>query len=258
MKRFTETGKWADPWFRKLDPMAKLLWWWVCDNCDNAGVIDIDIELAAFQIGYAIPIDTLSVFGDRITKLEGGKYFIPKFIGFQYGELSSECKAHNPVFASLEKHGLKGYQKGIHRDQEKDKDKDKVKDTEKAKPTRPTLDEVKECCKKNELPESDAVWFWNKCEANGWTNGGKPIKSWSHTIASWKAAGYLPSQKNGAGMPAAPKPEKNLDVWHIGDGKYNLTYGPKREHFPNDSSFSTHLSTWENWRANRLRQKEAK
>lgn len=59
----------------------------------------------------------------------------------------------------------------------------------------PSLDEVKLCCSKTGLPESDAIWFWNKCEANGWTNGGQKIKSWQHTIASWKAANYMPSQK---------------------------------------------------------------
>lgn len=60
---------------------------------------------------------------------------------------------------------------------------------------KPTLGEVKIYCSENEVPMSDAEWFWNKCEANDWTNGGKPIKSWTHTIASWKAAKYLPSQK---------------------------------------------------------------
>lgn len=64
----------------------------------------------------------------------------------------------------------------------------------------PSLEEVKLCVSKTGLPESDAVWFWNKCESNGWTNGGQKIKSWSHTIAAWKAAGYMPSQKK-------PQPE---------------------------------------------------
>ena len=61
---------------------------------------------------------------------------------------------------------------------------------------KPTLEEVKLCCSKTGLPDSDAVWFWNKCEGNGWTNAGKAIKSWPHVIAAWKAAGYMPSQKN--------------------------------------------------------------
>jgi hypothetical protein len=129
MKRFTETTKWSDPWFRKLPPRAKLLWYWLLDNCDAAGVIDPDLELAGFQCGFEINQSTVEMIGDRLDKLPCGKYLIPKFIPFQYGELSSECRAHNAVFASLEKHGIdrvsKGYPKGIQRGQEKEKDKDK-------------------------------------------------------------------------------------------------------------------------------------
>jgi hypothetical protein len=134
MKRFTETQKWEDPWFRRLSPELKLLWCWMLDKCDNAGVIEPDIELASFQIGYQYPMDTLSSLGSRLTDLGGGKYFIPKFINFQYGSLSRECKAHNPVFVSLEKHGLKGYGYPMDRVQEKEKEKDKEKDKDNAAP----------------------------------------------------------------------------------------------------------------------------
>lgn len=129
MKRFTETQKWEDPWFRRLSPELKLFWHWLLDKCDGAGIIEPDIELASFQIGFQYPADILSQFNERVTKLKCGKYFIPKFISYQYGTLSRECKAHNPIFASLEKHGLKGYPKGIHTLQEKEKEKDKVKET---------------------------------------------------------------------------------------------------------------------------------
>lgn len=61
---------------------------------------------------------------------------------------------------------------------------------------KPSLEEVKLCCAKTGLPESDAIWFWNKCEGNGWTNNGKPIKRWPNVIASWKAAGWMASQRN--------------------------------------------------------------
>jgi hypothetical protein len=77
----------------------------------------------------------------------------------------------------------------------------------------PTLDEVKLTCAKAGIPESDAVWFWNKCEGNGWTNGGKKIKSYPHTLAAWKAAGYLPSQKPAQGggyAKSAFPPQKTI------------------------------------------------
>ncbi len=132
MKRFTETAKWNDPWFRRLTPAAKLLWQWLLDHCDGAGVVEIDLELAGFQTGCEISEKTVAELGERVSLLDGGKYHLPKFIGFQYGELSNDCKAHRPVFQSLKKHGLErvsiGYPKGIHTLKEQDKAKDTEKD----------------------------------------------------------------------------------------------------------------------------------
>jgi len=134
MKRFTETQKWSDPWFRRLKPEIKNLWQWLLDNCDSAGIVDIDLPLASFQVGFQYPTDSILELGDRIQQLPSGKHFIPKFIPFQYGQLSEDCKPHKPVFASLEKHGLKGYPKGIDTLQEKEKDKEEEKEMEKSGP----------------------------------------------------------------------------------------------------------------------------
>lgn len=60
---------------------------------------------------------------------------------------------------------------------------------------KPTLEEVRLYCSKAGISEADADWFFYKCEGNGWTNGGSPIKRWGATLISWKNAGYLPSQK---------------------------------------------------------------
>lgn len=59
-----------------------------------------------------------------------------------------------------------------------------------------TLPEITAFCTENGLPKTDAEYLFWKWEGNGWTNGGKPIKSWRATVKSWQAAGYLPSQKN--------------------------------------------------------------
>lgn len=61
---------------------------------------------------------------------------------------------------------------------------------------RGTLDEVKAVCLLLHLTEQAAVYFFNKCEGNGWTNGGKPIKDWKATVRAWHAAGYFPEQKS--------------------------------------------------------------
>jgi len=51
VKRFTETTKWLDPWFRKLPAKVKIFWMYLIDSCDNAGFWIVDFELASFLIG---------------------------------------------------------------------------------------------------------------------------------------------------------------------------------------------------------------
>jgi hypothetical protein len=170
----------------------KLLWQWILDRCDNAGVIDPDIELASFQIGYQYPINTLSDFGERVVKLPCGKWFIPKFIAFQYGQLSAECKAHKPIFLSLQKHSLNldlnGYPKGINTLQEKEKETDKEKDKETEEEDRSknrkryaTHAEVVTYGKSQPFPISDECMdaFFDRMEEIGWTDDrGLPLADW--------------------------------------------------------------------------------
>jgi hypothetical protein len=47
-KRFTDTDKWKDPWFRSLSPHEKLLFNYLCDNCDLAGFYEVDFDMIAF------------------------------------------------------------------------------------------------------------------------------------------------------------------------------------------------------------------
>jgi len=78
----------------------------------------------------------------------------------------------------------------------------------KLKSTRKTnYEEIKSFCAELRLPECDPEYLFHHWESNGWTNGGKPIKSWKGTIRAWKAAGHLPSQKNGT-----PQVQKSLGL----------------------------------------------
>ncbi len=49
MKRFTETCKWDDPWFRALKGVEKLVFLYVIDRCNNAGFWEVDEDAMAFQ-----------------------------------------------------------------------------------------------------------------------------------------------------------------------------------------------------------------
>lgn len=138
-KRFTETDKWKDKWFRSLRPEYKLAYLYLLDNCDPAGVIDIDEELAEFQIGMAIDWDSFFRLAEnRITKIRNGKRWITKFIDYQYTNLG-DSNAHIPVKKSIERNDLpyenprvrEGFAKGLRRSQVKEKEKEKETDKEK-------------------------------------------------------------------------------------------------------------------------------
>lgn len=106
-KRFTETTKWSDKWFRTLEPSQKLGWLYILDNCDQSGVIELDEGLADFQIGGAVDWHGLFAASEgRVERLENGKLWVSKFVNFQYGKLSAACKPHVPVLRLIEKNGL--------------------------------------------------------------------------------------------------------------------------------------------------------
>jgi len=49
MRRFTETTKWDDPWFRGLPGVHKLAFVYIIDRCNNAGFWEIDMDGMEFQ-----------------------------------------------------------------------------------------------------------------------------------------------------------------------------------------------------------------
>ena len=129
-KRFTDTNKWDKLWYRKLPPEYKCLWDYLFTKCDVAGIYDVDIGLASFIIGVEFQYDIIiKTFKDQIQVINENKWWLIKFVDFQYGELSENCKPHQAVIKRLKKYNLKGYTKGIEISNTlKDKDKDKVKD----------------------------------------------------------------------------------------------------------------------------------
>lgn len=136
-KRFTDTDKWNQVWFRKLTPKMKAAWIYLCDKCDIVGVWSIDMDSMSFHVGEEVTLDellsALNVDKDgRVIQFKKDRLFISDFISFQYGKLSSACKPHKPVIALLSKYTLlKGFPKGINTLEEQDQDKEKEKEQEK-------------------------------------------------------------------------------------------------------------------------------
>jgi len=162
-KRFTDTEKWKKRFVRGLESPYKLLWLYIIDDCDHAGIWHVDFEVAKIRIGCPEINEerALTVFADKITQFDDGeKWFIESFVFFQYVSLNETNRAHKSVISILKKYGLfKGLNKGLIRGSKDPKDKDKDKD----------LDKDKDKNKDKETPLPDEKLFQNMLELwRGW------------------------------------------------------------------------------------------
>ncbi len=142
MKRFTETTKWNDPWYRELPNTMKCVWHFILDHCDVAGIWVVDFKIVSFYVNESV--DEVRVMAEfnkgklRVKELSGGsspKWFIPQFIIFQYGALSKESPPHKKIISILDREGLpypsvtprggKPYPKPRVQEEEEDKEEEK-------------------------------------------------------------------------------------------------------------------------------------
>lgn len=155
-KRFTDTEKWKKPFIRGLQAPYKLLWLYICDDCDNAGIWQVDIEVAEIRVGEQLNLQkALEVFGDKVIPIDNGsKWFIPSFIEFQYPSgLSENNKAHTGIIKILEKYQnqidlFKPLTSPLHwamdmdKEQDKEMDKEMEQDKDKVKRQKPKIEVI--------------------------------------------------------------------------------------------------------------------
>ena len=75
MKRFIDTGFLSQTWIRKLAPENKIFLVYIMLKCDNAGIIDLDLDDASFWIGRKIKNPTEFLPEGYLIPIENGKYF---------------------------------------------------------------------------------------------------------------------------------------------------------------------------------------
>lgn len=204
-KRFTDTEKWKKPFIRGLQGAYKLLWLYICDDCDHAGIWQVDMDVAQIRIGEKIDLnEAIKSFEDKIIIFDNGnKWFIPSFVEFQYPSgLNPENRSHNSVIILLEKYNLRipknkpliSPSEG-RMDMDKDMvmvmDKDKV-ELKVKKNEIPVIEDFLSYCK--EFIEKDMNSVFEDYEFSlkakyetwvelGWKDGyGKPIKAWKSKI----------------------------------------------------------------------------
>jgi len=59
--RVTDTDKWNDTWFNTLSPNAKLLFFFLVENCDNAGFYEVS-KLVAPE--YMVEIEFTAIIAE--------------------------------------------------------------------------------------------------------------------------------------------------------------------------------------------------
>lgn len=140
MKRFRETNLNREAWFRKLTPVNKCIWNFLCDECDSAGVWALDPDAMEFHIGEPVNIDAfISAVNNGKTRVEyfgTDKLFLPSFVEFQYGTLSEKCIPHQKIISLLKKYNLLGRVSGrvdlgvetTPKEEEEDKEEEQEKD----------------------------------------------------------------------------------------------------------------------------------
>ena len=207
----TDTDKWKKRFVRELSPQHKLLWFYILDDCNHAGIWDVDLEVASIRVGFDLTHDNLpSSFGEKVISFDNGdKWFIPEFIDFQYGELNPNSNVHKSVIALLEKYNLEGYLKGSQGVQStlnnKDKDKDIVKVKAKAKRfVKPTIEEVADYCNERNN-DVDAEKFYDYYSSNGWKVGKNAMKDWKASVRTW--------EKNTTQQQKVSQPKQVLTAW---------------------------------------------
>lgn len=196
-KRFTDSEKWSDPWFSDLSASDKLLFLYLLDSCDHAGMWKINMKLASFQLGFKYSLETVvEQLGNRIKVVNDDYLFIPKFINFQYPNgLNPNWSSTKSVISKLHKYNLLGtvgeqLDNSMATPQDKDKDIDKVKDKVKDVVfTPPSLDEFIQYCI-DKLPGINPEWTSDRSRraatqrfetyvADDWKDGfGKQVKNW--------------------------------------------------------------------------------
>ena len=199
-KRFTDNGKWKKRFFKTLSPKYKLLWIYILDDCDHAGIWEVDMEVAQLRIGEPLEEQkALELFKGNLVVIKGGdKWFIPDFITFQYGELNPNSRVHKSVLDLLEKNAIVLQQESVPL---LDAPQTLIKNKRFKKPS---VEQIKEYCieRKNVV---DAESFFNYYESKGWKVGKSAMKDWKSAVRTWEKNNYSSKSKN--------KIQTNLDTW---------------------------------------------
>lgn len=218
-RRLIESERWNDRWFMALSPDSKNILSFMEAMCDVGGVWEPNFEDAEFRIGFTArsqQIDWNQVYEDlnripeskflfpdvnaeaakkdkvpHVVVLKNGKWWLPRFIKFQYGKKGEEFRLFNiplhiPIFKSLKDNGC--WDKFLHYyPNVVPDDLAKAPPTDMKKVTKaPTLEEVLEWDEGKGLPEEHLKLFHVTYRANGWKVNGQRVEDFHALLYKWR------------------------------------------------------------------------
>jgi len=238
--RFTNTDKWGDSWFASLKPEEKLLFLYLCDNCDIAGFIELNIKRWEVDLNLKFTSIQAALKGlERGLKCssDGSCIFVRNFIKHQKNlPLNKNNKAHLGIINrfSLYQHKFKFTSidsflseveapltpllspTGISNMVVTDLDNDLSKESNieynseiSKKNRKPTLFEVNDYCfERNKGVDPNK--FFNYYESNGWMVGKNKMKDWKAAVRTWESNSYKPPQNGN--QPPLSKLDNALNI----------------------------------------------
>jgi len=106
MSRFTDEKKWSDKWFRSLSSSDKLVWIYLCDNCDIAGFYELDDSYIAFHTGLDVDIvrESIKALSRGYLGAKGSDYiWIKNFLKHQKNHiLNSSNNCHKGIIKRIQ------------------------------------------------------------------------------------------------------------------------------------------------------------
>jgi len=209
MKRFTETEKWNDPWFRKLPGVHKLTFLFLIENCNNAGFYELDLPHMAYLMNIKEDLLEGAIKGlSRGITEASGWVWIHNFLRHQKNsELNWENLAHRQIVGLLRSQmGRFGetevfsefiapYKEllspiGIGKGKEV-----RVESAERREMfSSPSVEEVQKHGIEIGVDPSECLAFFDFYESKDWMVGKNKMKKWKSALSGWKRRSEAPAQ----------------------------------------------------------------
>jgi len=200
-KRLTDTDKWKKHWFRRLPSDHKVFWIYLLDQCDHAGIWEVDFELAGYFCGGIDEQEIRNVFSKQFIEFDNQKrWFIKDFIEFQYGTLKNNANIHKSVIQRLKKFDLLSFveyendgimipsSSDMVKDKRMVKRKDKRKEGENSKKSQ--LAEINIDSLITEFPGVDVAAEFDKWQ-DWMLSKGKTYKNYNSAFKNWLRSDWV-------------------------------------------------------------------